>query len=134
MGIDSTSVVGVDCGAPKRERDQRNKIVAIAAIQTDFRRYRIDSKGFNARLVQDAPPGWTEAGLVRELIERPAKVIGFDFPFSLPRALLRDEAFANAAGYTAGAFNGWRAFNPRGSRQNRPMEIRSKAANGRGRD
>ncbi|MCC6811919.1 MAG: hypothetical protein IT381_31130 [Deltaproteobacteria bacterium] len=111
MTASSSTVIGVDFGAPSRERNQRNKIVAIQATQTAWRRYKIDASGFNARLLQGGPPGWTAAELVAELVRRPAKVVGFDFPFSLPQALLRDESFARAAGYSDGAFHGWRTFN-----------------------
>jgi hypothetical protein len=38
----SNTIVGVDFGAPRRARDQRRKIIAIAAHPIDWRRYRID--------------------------------------------------------------------------------------------
>ena len=44
-------IVGVDFGAPRRTRDQRRKIIAIAAQLTERRHYRIDATGFNARLL-----------------------------------------------------------------------------------
>jgi len=47
----SNTVVGVDFGAPRRARDQRRKIIAIEARPTDWRRYRIDATGMNARLL-----------------------------------------------------------------------------------
>lgn len=39
----SRIIIGVDFGGPRREDDQRRKIVAIAAQQLDWRRYRIGS-------------------------------------------------------------------------------------------
>jgi hypothetical protein len=107
----SSSVVGVDFGAPRRARDQRRKIIAIEAQPTDWRRYRIDASGCNARLLDNHPPGWAAAELLAELLDRPRRVVGFDFPFCVPDVLLRDEQFAAAAGYTRGAFLGWRTFN-----------------------
>lgn len=103
-------IVGVDFGAPKRAHDQRRKIIAVAALSTGGRSYRIDATGMNTRLLAN-PPGWTAKELVDELIARPARVVGFDFPFCVPHALLRDPNFAAAVGYTGGAFDGWRAFN-----------------------
>lgn len=53
-----------------------------------------------------------EAGnLVDELTARPARVVGFDFPFCVPHTLLRDPKFASDIGYKDGAFLGWRSFN-----------------------
>ena len=104
-------IVGVDFGAPRRARDQRRKIIAIAAHSTGWRSYRIDATGMNTRLLASDPPGWTAKELVDELIARPARVVGFDFPFSVPHALLRDPKFAAAIGYNDGAFLGWRSFN-----------------------
>ena len=36
-------IVGVDFGAPQRARDQRRKIIAIAAHSTGWHSYRIDA-------------------------------------------------------------------------------------------
>jgi hypothetical protein len=107
----SDAIVGVDFGAPSRARDQRRKIVAIAAYPTEGRRYRIDAFGINARLLANDPPGWTARELLDELLTRPVRIAAFDFPFCIPYALLRDEQFAAEAGYEDGAFRGWRAFN-----------------------
>ena len=107
----SSVIVGVDFGAPRRARDQRRKIVAIAAQPIAWRSYRIATTGMNARLLANAQLGWSATELLDELLERPARVVGFDFPFGVPHALLRDAAFAAAAGHTTGAFLGWRAFN-----------------------
>lgn len=104
-------IVGVDFGAPQRARDQRRKIVAMAAQATAWRRYRIDASGMNARLLAGDVPGWSARELAVELVARPARVVGFDFPFGVPYALLRDPGFAADVGHTAGAFHGWRAFN-----------------------
>jgi hypothetical protein len=94
-------IVGVDFGAPQRARDQRRKIIAIAAHSTGWRTYRINATGMNARLLENDPPGWSAKELLDELLARPARVVGFDFPFCVPHALLRDPKFAAAAGHTA---------------------------------
>jgi hypothetical protein len=107
----SNTIVGVDFGAPQRARDQRRKIIAIAAHATDWHRYRIDATGMNARLLANDPPGWTAKELLDELLLRPVRIAAFDFPFCVPEALLRDEQFAASVGYRHGAFLGWRAFN-----------------------
>lgn len=104
-------IVGVDVGAPRRSRHQRRKIVAVAAHATGAHSYRIDATGMNKRLLANDPPGWTASELVDELVARPARVVGFDFPFSVPHALLRDPRFAADVGYTDGAFVDWRSFN-----------------------
>lgn len=110
MVAPSNVIVGVDFGAPRRARDQRRKIIAIAARPTDWRRYRIDATGMNERLLVQDPPGWSAKELVEELLARSVRVAAFDFPFSIPDALLRDEQFAMDAG-RKGAFLGWRTFN-----------------------
>ena len=105
------TIIGVDFGAPRRARDQRRKIVAIEARPTAWHRYRIDAVGLNARLVDVNPPGWSARELLGELLQRPAKVVAFDFPFSVPEVLLQDRAFAADVGYSHGPFMGWRGFN-----------------------
>ncbi|MBI2835918.1 MAG: DUF429 domain-containing protein [Acidobacteria bacterium] len=107
----SNTVVGVDFGAPRRARDQRRKIIAIAAHAVADRRYRVDAIGVNERLIAKDPPGWSAKELLDELLTRTVRIVAFDFPFSLPDVLLRDEKFAASAGYTHGAFSGWRTFN-----------------------
>jgi len=107
----ANTVVGVDFGAPRRARDQRRKIVAIAAHAVADRQYRVDAIGINQRLLSNSPPGWSAHELIDELLARPVRIVAFDFPFSIPDALLRDETFAANAGYTRGAFIGWRTFN-----------------------
>ena len=107
----ANTVVGVDFGAPGRARDQRRKIIAIAAHAVADRRYRVDAIGVNERLLAKDPPGWSAKELLDELLTRTVRIVAFDFPFSLPDVLLRDERFAASAGYTHGAFSGWRTFN-----------------------
>jgi hypothetical protein len=104
-------IVGVDFGAPRRARDQRRKLVALAAEPAGPRAYRVAATGMNARVVVDDAPGWTARELVDALLARPARVVGFDFPFGVPDALLADPRFAADVGYPDGAFAGWRAFN-----------------------
>ncbi len=87
-------IVGVDFGAPQRARDQRRKIIAVAADSTGWQSCRIDATGMTTRLLADEPPGWTAKELVDELVARPARVVGFDLPFCVPHALLRDPKFA----------------------------------------
>ncbi len=107
----SSTIVGVDFGAPQRARDQRRKIIAIAAHAIDWRRYRVDATGMNERLLANDPPGWSAKELLDELLTCPVRIAAFDFPFCVPDALLRDEKFAADAGYKDGAFIGWRTFN-----------------------
>jgi len=102
----SNTIVGVDFGAPRRARDQRRKIIAVAD-----RRYRVDAVGINEHLLAKSPPGWSAIELLDELLTRTVRIVAFDFPFSIPDVLLRDEKFAASAGYTSGAFVGWRTFN-----------------------
>ncbi|KYF55892.1 hypothetical protein BE04_43140 [Sorangium cellulosum] len=104
-------IVGVDFGAPQRARDQRRKIIAIAAQATAWRSYRIDAAGMNARLLANDPPGWSAKELLDELLALPARVVAFDFPFCVPHALLRDAKFAADVGIKDGAFTSWRSFN-----------------------
>lgn len=104
-------IVGVDFGAPQRARNQRRKIIAIAAHSTGWHSYRIDTSGMNARLLANEPPGWGAKELLDELLARPARIVAFDFPFSVPHALLRDPKFASEVGYEDGPFGGWRSFN-----------------------
>lgn len=106
----SPAVVGVDFGAARHARDQRRKLIALEARATGWRTYRVSADGLNARLLTQEPPGWTARELLDELLARPARVIGFDFPFSVPHALLRDPRFSADAGFAGGAFNGWRSF------------------------
>jgi hypothetical protein len=111
MSLASSTIVGVDFGAPRWARDQRRKIIAIAAEPSDRRRYRVDASGMNEHLLATDPPGWSAQEILDELLTRPVRIAAFDFPFSLPDVLLRDEKFAADAGHADGAFKGWRAFN-----------------------
>ena len=95
-------IVGVDFGAPQRARDQRRKIIAIAAHSTAWHSYRIDATGMNTRLLANDPPGWTAKELSTSSLARPARVVGFDFPFCVPHALLRAPKFASDVGYNDG--------------------------------
>jgi len=103
-------IVGVDFGASRWVRAQRRKIVALAAHRTSERSYRIDGTGLNARLLGDGAPGYGAAELADRLLAQPARVVGCDFPFGIPEALLVDEHFAASAGYRDGAFGQWRSF------------------------
>lgn len=103
-------IVGVDFGAPQRARDQRRKIIAMAAHPTGTRQYRIDGTGLNARLLAEGPPGWSAVELVEALLAQPAQVVGFDFPFGIPQVLLENAAFASTVGHTTGPFRTWRKF------------------------
>jgi hypothetical protein len=105
-------IVGSDFSGARGARDQRKKIVALAAIRESDGRYTIAPGGFNARvLATPRQPGWTAAELADTLINgEPARVVAFDFPFSIPAPLLADPAFAARVGHT-GAFGSWAAFN-----------------------
>jgi hypothetical protein len=107
----SNTVVAVDFGAPRCARDQRRKIIAIAAHVVADRQYRVDAIGVNERLLAKSPPGWSAKELLDELLARAVRIVACDFPFSIPDALLRDDRFAASAGYKHGAFIGWRTFN-----------------------
>jgi hypothetical protein len=82
----------------------------MAAHATGTRQYRIDGTGWNARLLAEGPPGLSAVDLVEALLAQPARVVGFDFPFGIPQALLEDAAFASAVGHTKGPFRTWQRF------------------------
>ncbi len=46
-----------------------------------------------------------------ELLARPARVVGLDFPFGVPHDLLLDPWFAAAVGHREGPFRRWQSFN-----------------------
>lgn len=107
----SELLVGVDFAGPRRAAQQRRKIIAIAARRVERGVYRIAADGFNARLRLGQPPGWTAQELRTALLDSAlVRVVGFDFPFSLPRALLDDPDFGAVAGHL-GSFGSWAAFN-----------------------
>ena len=101
-------VLGCDFGAPKRAGDQARKNIAVEAVRLGERHYVIEPTGRNARLVhefdaggswQERRRGWTIPELTDSLCADAAvKVVAFDFPFSLPVALLNDAAFAGLMG------------------------------------
>jgi len=105
-------IVGSDFSGARGARDQRRKIIALAAIRDADGRYTIAPDGFNARvLATPRQPGWTAAELADTLVSgEPARVAAFDFPFSIPAPLLDDPAFAARVGHD-GAFGSWAAFN-----------------------
>ncbi len=105
-------IVGSDFSGARGARDQRRKIVALAAIREPDGRYTIAPDGFNARiLASPQQPGWTAAELADILSTgEPARVVALDFPFSIPAPLLADPAFAARVGHD-GAFGSWATFN-----------------------
>jgi hypothetical protein len=116
-GIDSASassqmLVGVDFAGPKQARQQRRKIIAIAALPLGERRYRVSAQGINERLLTNPlQPGWTAEELARVLVDvYPARIVACDFPFSIPEALIVSPEFAAAIGVDQ-PFGTWQAFN-----------------------
>ncbi|WP_148313392.1 arabinan endo-1,5-alpha-L-arabinosidase [Sorangium cellulosum] len=61
-----------------------------AGRSTGRRSYRIDATGINTRLLANDPPGWTAKELVDEFVARPARVVGFDFPFCVAAGIKLD--------------------------------------------
>jgi hypothetical protein len=104
-------VVGIDFGGPARASAQRRKILAVAARRTSRAKYAISAQGLNQRLLQH-PPGWTAQELADSIVvSKPrVSVVGADFPFSIPAALLALRSFASLANQK-GAFATWAAFN-----------------------
>ncbi len=115
--MDRDLVLGIDFAGPASARDQRRKILAVAAERTGPRRFAVRAAGFNARLVR-APPGWTAEELADELTsgQTTPSVVGADFPFCVPRELLERPSFAGALGL-ARPFGTWSAFNSAVSRR-----------------
>ncbi len=105
-------IIGVDFAGPRKAVDQRRKIIAIGALRISPGAYRITLDGFNERLTRrDRGPGWTGEELVHALRDRyPARVVAFDFPFSIPQRLLDDPTFAADVGHD-GPFGTWANFN-----------------------
>ena len=97
-------LIGCDFGVPKGAGDQAKKIILIEAIQVDSRHYAINPDGRNERLVrnhaqqdswQERRRGWTLPDLADSLAaDHSIKAAAFDFPFSIPLPLLKDEEFA----------------------------------------
>jgi hypothetical protein len=104
-------VVGVDFAGPAKARDQRRKILAVAAERVGRCRYAVAPDGLNARLL-GAPPGWTAEELADALLSlRPVpSIVGADFPFCVPRELLASASFSAILGREK-PFGTWRAFN-----------------------
>ncbi len=104
-------LVGIDFAGPVGARDQRRKILAVAAERTRDSRFVVSSGGLNARLLRD-PPGWTAEELADALLLlRPAPaIVAADFPFCVPRELLALRSFAAAVGRKT-PFGSWKAFN-----------------------
>lgn len=104
-------IVGIDFAGPAGARDQRRKILAVAAERTRASRFVVSRAGLNARLLRD-PPGWTAAELADALLslEPVPAIVAADFPFCVPRELLALRSFAAAVGRRS-PFDTWKAFN-----------------------
>jgi hypothetical protein len=92
-------IVGIDFAGPAKARDQRRKILAVAAKRTGDCRFVVSPGGLNARLL-GALPGWTAEELSDALLSlRPVPaIVAADFPFCVPRELLALRSFAAAVG------------------------------------
>lgn len=104
-------IVGIDFAGPAKARDQRRKILAVAAKRTGDCRFVVSPGGLNARLL-GALPGWTAEELSDALLSlRPVPaIVAADFPFCVPRELLALRSFAAAVGRKL-PFRTWKAFN-----------------------
>ena len=101
-------VLGCDFGLPQEAGEQARKIILLEARKVGDGTYRIEANGRNARLCRDVCPddtwpidcpGWTLPELVGSLrADMSVRVAAFDFPFSIPLALLQDASFAEAIG------------------------------------
>lgn len=104
-------IVGVDFAGPATASVQRSKIVAIAAIALGSGRYAVPADEFNGRILANSKPGWTADELAKALIhDVHARVVAFDFPFSIPQALLDSQFFAEAVNQKH-SFSTWPTFN-----------------------
>jgi len=114
-------VVGCDFGVPKKAGDQAKKIILIEAIRLRERHYSIEPTGRNERLIRPIPNsgpwkqnrrGWTLPDLYDSLSsDRTVKACSFDFPFSIPLALLNDETFARKLNHSVfGTRRSWVEF------------------------
>jgi hypothetical protein len=101
-------VTGSDFGVPASAGQQAKKIVLIEAVRVRDRVYSIRPTGRNERLVRtleagqdwkDRRRGWTVPELANSLASDPTVTVSsFDFPFSIPLALLNDTEFAQLVG------------------------------------
>jgi hypothetical protein len=114
-------VIGCDFGVPKKAGDQAKKIILIEAVHAGPRHYAIEPTGRNSRLVLpfvDSAPwknrrrGWTLPDLAASLGSDSSVTLGaFDFPFSVPTALLTCDDFAGRMGMTPfGTRAAWAQF------------------------
>lgn len=97
-------VAGCDFGVPKNAGDQARKIILIEAIRLGERHYAIEPRGRNERLIRRLSSGghwkqnrhgWTLPDLHDSLShDFSVEACSFDFPFSIPLALLTDEGFS----------------------------------------
>ncbi len=97
-------LIGCDFGVPRKAGDQAKKIILIEAVQVGDHHFQINADGRNERLVRHHMPsdawkknrrGWTLPDLADSLVTDSAvTVAAFDFPFSIPKSLLDDAAFA----------------------------------------
>jgi hypothetical protein len=104
-------VLGCDFGVPKKAGDQAKKIILVEAVRLAPRYYAIEPSGRNARLVgefarggpwKENRRGWTLPDLSRSLrADASVQVAAFDFPFSIPAALLTDGEFARLLGQSS---------------------------------
>jgi hypothetical protein len=114
-------LVGCDFGVPRTAGEQARKIILIEAVKLADRHYAIEPNGRNARLIQTHGAGnswkarrrgWTLPELLLSLgADASVELAAFDFPFSLPVSLLRDEAFARPMNQPPfGTRNAWVSF------------------------
>jgi hypothetical protein len=101
-------IVGSDFGVPASAGQQAKKIILIEAVRLGERSYSIRPTGRNERLVRHvgvgeswkhSRRGWTVPDLAESLASDPTVTVSaFDFPFSIPLALLNDSEFAQLVG------------------------------------
>ena len=82
------SGAGQAADARPAAEDHRRRRALDGLALLPHRRDRDEQHGSS----RTTPPGWTAKELVDELVARPARVVGFDFPFCVPHALLRDRS------------------------------------------
>ena len=97
-------LIGCDFGVPKKAGDQAKKIILIEAVQIGARHYAIKPDDRNERLVRNHTQqdswkkrrrGWTLPDLADSLAaDHSIRAAAFDFPFSIPLSLLKNEEFA----------------------------------------